>query len=48
MRSLCPVTHSENYGGFWVVTEYEDVLRVAQDWETFSSRAHGLTVPPAR
>ncbi len=46
MRSLCPVTHSENYGGFWVVTEYEDVLRVAQDWETFSS-AHGLTVPPS-
>jgi cytochrome P450 len=46
MRSLCPVAHSENYGGFWVVTEYEDVLRVAQDWETFSS-AHGLTVPPS-
>ena len=46
MRSLCPVARSENYGGFWVVTEYEDVLRVAQDWETFSS-AHGLTVPPS-
>jgi cytochrome P450 len=46
MRSLCPVARSDEYGGFWVVTDYEDVLRVAQDWETFSS-AHGLTIPPA-
>jgi cytochrome P450 len=46
MRSLCPVAHSEGYGGFWVVTRYADVLRVAQDWETFSS-ADGLTVPKA-
>jgi cytochrome P450 len=46
MRSLCPVAHSGQYGGFWVVTKYEDVLRVAQDWETFSS-ASGLTVPVA-
>jgi cytochrome P450 len=46
MRSLCPVTHSDQYGGFWVITKYEDVFRVAEDWETFSS-AHGLTVPVA-
>ena len=46
MRSLCPVAHSDRYDGFWVVTGYEDVLAVAQDWETFSS-AHGLTVPPS-
>ncbi len=44
MRTLCPVAHSDQYGGFWVVTNYEDVLEIAQDWETFSS-AHGLTVP---
>jgi cytochrome P450 len=44
MRSLCPVARSEEHGGFWVATAYGDVLRVAQDWETFSS-AHGLTVP---
>ena len=44
MRSLCPVAHSDEHGGFWVVTAYEDVLHVAQDWATFSS-AHGLTVP---
>jgi cytochrome P450 len=46
MRSHCPVAHSDQHGGFWVVTRYQDVVRVAQDWETFSS-AHGLTVPVA-
>ena len=46
MRSSCPVAHSDQYGGFWVVTRYEDVFRVVEDWETFSS-AHGLTVPVA-
>ena len=46
MRSLCPVAHSDQHEGFWVVTSYEDVLRVAQDWATFSS-AEGLTVPRA-
>ena len=43
MRALCPVARSEEYGGFWVVTRYEDALGVAQDWATFSS-AHGLSV----
>jgi len=43
-RSLCPVAHSDAYGGFWVVTRYEDVLRIAQDWQTFSSEL-GITVP---
>jgi cytochrome P450 len=43
-RSLCPVAHSDAYGGFWVATRYEDVLRVAQDWETFSSEL-GIGVP---
>lgn len=46
MRSRCPVAHSDRYGGVWIVTGYDDVLGVAQDWETFSS-AHGLTVPPS-
>jgi cytochrome P450 len=43
-RSRCPVAHSDAYGGFWVVTRYEDVLRIAQDWRTFSSEL-GITVP---
>jgi cytochrome P450 len=44
-RSMCPVAHSDVYeDGFWVLTRYEDVLKVAQDWQTFSSEL-GITVP---
>src|SRR5690349_20628078 len=44
-RSLCPVARSDAHeGGFWVLTRYEDVLRVAQDWQAFSSEL-GITVP---
>jgi len=46
MRSACPIAHSDVYGGYWVVTRYEEVLRIALDWETYSS-AFGLTVPVA-
>lgn len=46
MRELCPVAHSEEYDGFWVVSSYEEALSVAQNWEAFSS-AHGLSVSKA-
>ncbi|MFC5752230.1 cytochrome P450 [Actinomadura rugatobispora] len=46
MRDLCPVAHSEEHGGFWIVSKYEDVLSVAQNWEVYSS-AHGLGVSKA-
>jgi cytochrome P450 len=44
MRAMGPVAWSEEHGGFWVVTGYEEVLAAAQDWETFSS-AQGVNVP---
>jgi cytochrome P450 len=44
MRSRCPVTHSDQYGGFWVATRYQDVLGVAQDWRTWTS-TQGVSVP---
>lgn len=44
MRSRCPVAHSDAHGGYWIVSRYQDVLHVAQDWQTFSS-AHGVSVP---
>lgn len=47
LRAQCPVTHSDERGGFWVVTRYEDVLRVAQDWETFSSEL-GVAIPDTK
>ena len=44
-RERCPVARSDAYlDGFWVLTRYEDVLRTAQDWETFSSE-QGITIP---
>jgi cytochrome P450 len=44
MRSQCPVAHSDRHGGFWVVSAYEDVLHVLQDWRTFSN-AQGISIP---
>jgi cytochrome P450 len=48
LRALCPVAHSDRYVGYWVLTRYEDVLRAAQDWETWSSEvAGGVSIKPA-
>lgn len=34
----CPVAHNPHYGGFWVVSGYDEVSAVARDGATFSSR----------
>jgi cytochrome P450 len=34
----CPVAFNERYGGFWVVSGYEEVAAVSRDGETFSSK----------
>jgi cytochrome P450 len=47
LRSRCPVAHSDTYGGFWVVTGYEDIRRVALDDATFSS-AETILIPPKK
>lgn len=44
LRAGCPVAHSDQHGGFWVVTRYEDVRTVAQDWQTYTSE-QGLNIP---
>lgn len=46
MRERCPVLHSERYGGYWVLTRYDDVRRGLLDWETFSSATPGTTSIP--
>jgi cytochrome P450 len=38
LRRECPVAHNPRYGGFWVVSGYEEVAAVSRDAETFSSR----------
>src|SRR3974390_834512 len=46
LRQRCPVAHSDQRGGYWVVSKYEDVLRIAQDWRNFSSDL-GVGIPGA-
>lgn len=38
LRAQGPVAWNPNYGGFWVVSGYDEVARVSRDEETFSSR----------
>jgi cytochrome P450 len=47
MRARCPVARSDAYGGFWVVTGYEEIKRVALDDASFSS-AETILVPPKK
>ena len=45
LRRACPVFHSEEWGGFWVASRYEDVYEVGRDIERFVS-APGVMLPP--
>jgi cytochrome P450 len=45
VREHCPIAWSDAYGGFWAVTRYEDVARVARDDATFSSRDDAMGRP---
>jgi cytochrome P450 len=44
LRRECPVAYSETYGGFWLLSKYDDVRAVALDDRAFSS-AQSVTVP---
>lgn len=47
LRDRCPVSHSDNYGGFWLLTRYHDIVEAAADWATFTSAVPGqLLIPP--
>jgi cytochrome P450 len=35
LRRSCPVAHSSRWGGFWLLSRYEDVTAVTRDHETF-------------
>lgn len=37
LRGACPIAHTDAHGGFWIVSKYDDVVRVAKDDATFSS-----------
>jgi hypothetical protein len=37
LRKRCPVIHTSQYGGYWLLTRYDDVKAAAMDSETFIS-----------
>lgn len=45
-REKCPVARTEEGGGFWLVTRYDDVKTVLEDWETFSSTQSAIVPTP--
>ena len=49
MRDEHPLVHSDLYGGFWVLTRYDDVTAAALDCEAFTSAVPGTTlIPPTQ
>jgi cytochrome P450 len=46
-RRSCPVVRSERYGGFWLVTRYEELKAVAKEWQTFTSSVPNVTAIPS-
>jgi cytochrome P450 len=47
MREEHPLLHSDLYGGFWVITGYDDVAAAALDCESFTSAVPGTTLIPS-
>ena len=45
MRSECPASWTDAYGGFWAITRYRDVLAVLRDPSNFRS-GDGVVIPP--
>jgi cytochrome P450 len=45
MRDMPGLYHNDRYGGFYVASRYDDVLKVLMNPKVFSS-AHGITLPP--
>jgi cytochrome P450 len=43
LRGVCPVAHSREQGGYWILTRYDDVVAAAQDPAHYSSKS--ITVP---
>lgn len=37
LRASCPVAHSDNYGGFYIMTKFDDISEVLHDGAAFSS-----------
>jgi cytochrome P450 len=42
MRDRCPIARSEEHGGYWILTRYEDIEWAARNPEIFSSAQLGI------
>jgi len=42
MRAKCPVAHSNEFGGFWALFKYDDVIRLQEDTESFSTAEQNI------
>lgn len=38
LRTQCPVAYNAHHGGYWMVSKYDDIVKVSRDRKTFSSR----------
>ncbi len=47
LRNQCPIAHTDRWGGSWLPTRYDDVVAIAHEHETFTSRSIIVTPPPA-
>ncbi len=47
MREQCPLAHTDAYGGFWMLTRYDDVMKGLLDWKTFTSSVVNTTAIPS-
>lgn len=45
-ESQCPIAHTERWGGSWMPTRYADIVAIAQEHDTFTSRQVLVTGPP--
>ncbi len=46
LRDSCPLARSNQYGGFWLLTRYDDVRAAALNWRDFTSSVAGVTAIP--
>ena len=47
IRDTQPLLHSSRYGGFWLLTRYDDVTAAALDCEALTSAVPGTTLIPS-
>ena len=47
LRRAAPAARSGRYGGFWLITRFEDVKAAEKDWQTFTSSVPNVTSIPS-